>query len=162
MGLCLNIKEIWSPKFNVFHWLNFFSSKTYYFFQQGISVTSSGVASHDLETRFFFQECQTSDVSNDDDSKSLRLALQGQDNTLHGQVSLALMWPGVHFIKVFAFNVYESTPVHVWRTRTRQYSTWSSKLALMRSGVNFIKLKCQFRHFKHQNMGVLNDSFLGT
>ena len=68
------------------------------------------MASHDLAPRFFFQECQTSDVSNDDDSKSLRLALQGQDNTLHGQVSLALMGPGVHFIKVLAFSVYEMDP----------------------------------------------------
>ena len=26
----------------------------------------------------------------------------------------------------------------------------------MRPGFNFIKLKCQFRHFKCQNMGILN------
>ena len=45
----------------------------------------------DLEAGLLFQERQEGYLSNDDDSQSLRLALQRQDHPLYGQVSLNLL-----------------------------------------------------------------------
>lgn len=48
------------------------------------------MASADVATRFLFQECEASDVSDNDDTESLLVALQKQGNSIHGQVSNVL------------------------------------------------------------------------
>ena len=45
------------------------------------------VASPDLATRFVLQKCQKSHVPNYDDTQSLRVALQRQNYSIHGEVS---------------------------------------------------------------------------
>ena len=43
-----------------------------------------------METGFIFQECQESHISDNDNPKPLCVALQYQENILHGQVSRKL------------------------------------------------------------------------
>ena len=57
-----------------------------------ISAPARRVASPDLASGFLLQERKEGDIPDDDDPQSLRLVVQGQDDPLHGQVSLTILY----------------------------------------------------------------------
>ena len=64
---------------------------------KGVPVTAYRVAQWDLEAGLILQERQEGDISNDDNSKSLCLALQNKEDILHGQVRLYIYIDKVGF-----------------------------------------------------------------
>ena len=54
----------------------------------GIQIVTCRMATSDLATRLFLQKCQKSDVPDNDHTKSLRVAVQGSDHPIHGEVSI--------------------------------------------------------------------------
>jgi len=65
---------------------------------QGVSTAASRVAPPHLETRLLLQERKEGHLPDDDHTQSLRLALQGQDHPLHGQVSYLGLGRGGGFV----------------------------------------------------------------
>ena len=53
----------------------------------GIQIVTCRMATSDLATRLFLQKCQKSDVPDNDHTESLRVAVQGSDHPIHGEVS---------------------------------------------------------------------------
>ena len=56
-------------------------------YDQRIPAPAHRVAQQDLETRLIFQECQASHLPDHDNPQPLCLAVQYQENFLHGEVS---------------------------------------------------------------------------
>jgi len=54
-------------------------------YDAGVPIAGGGLAEEYVASRFVFQERQIGDLSDDDHTQSLHVAVQGQDDTLHGQ-----------------------------------------------------------------------------